>query len=150
MKYARATRGFTLIELMITIAVVSILATVGASSYRAYIVRTHRSEALAALLQVRVAQEKFYIQNNAYATNAQLSLAVPNGLGLPATTRPEGRYQLRIRNTNAALDFTVIATPTSGGGQLGDAECQTMTVDQSGARTATDSGGADSSARCWH
>ena len=59
--------GFTLIELMIVIVVVAVLAAIAMPSYRQYVLRTHRTEAKRTLLNVAVAQEKFYLQNNTYA-----------------------------------------------------------------------------------
>ena len=74
--------GVTLIELMIVVAIVAVLAAVAIPSYRSYLLRSHRAEAKAALLNLAAAQEKFYLQNNTYAANAALTTAPPAGLGL--------------------------------------------------------------------
>jgi type IV pilus assembly protein PilE len=60
------SRGVTLIELMIVIIVVAVLASIAIPSYRQYVLRSHRTEAKAALMNVAAAQEKFYLQNNTY------------------------------------------------------------------------------------
>lgn len=131
-------RGITLIELVIVMTIVGLLAAVAVPSYRQYLLRTHRSEAMSALLQLAAAQEKFYLQNNTYAGNALLDDAPPAGLGLPATSE-NGYYTVAI--TAANVDgFSATATAT--GGQARDTSCATFTLNQAGVKTAT-------SANCW-
>jgi type IV pilus assembly protein PilE len=91
------SQGMTLIELMIVVIVVAILGTVAVSSYRSYLIRANRTEARMALLRVQAAQEKFFLQNNRYASNSELATAPPSGLGtiriqlslLPRAGRPK-------------------------------------------------------------
>jgi type IV pilus assembly protein PilE len=144
----RSVRGFTLVELMVTVVVLALLTSISVSSYRNYMMRTHRTEATAALLQVQVAQEKFYLQNRTYATNAQLTLAQPNGLGLLATTTPGGYYTIRILNADPTTDFSAMATPDATKGQAADTACQSISINQSGQKSASD-GSNDTTATCW-
>lgn len=130
------SKGVTLIELMIVIVVVAILASIAVPSYRQYVLRAHRTEAKAALLNVAAAQEKFYLQNNTY-TQA-LVAAPPAGLGIPATTSG-GYYTIAIVDADAA-GFTV--TATANGGQAEDSHCLTFSLDQLGQKTATNTD-------CW-
>ena len=65
----RSISGFTLMELMITLAIVALLAAIAVPSYREYIIRSNRIDATSALLKIAAAQEKFFLQNNSYATN---------------------------------------------------------------------------------
>lgn len=132
------SQGVTLIELMIVIVVVAVLASIAVPSYRQYVIRTHRTEAKATLLNVAAAQEKFYLQNNTYATNAQRAVAPPNGLGIAGTEN--GWYTLTITAASAA-GFTATAVPVAGGPQAADA-CQLFQVDDRGVKTAT-------SPDCW-
>jgi prepilin-type N-terminal cleavage/methylation domain-containing protein len=81
-------RGMTLIELMIVVVVLAILASIATSSYRRQMIRANRTEATAALLRVRTAQEKYYLQHNEYATDL-------DDLGVPATTQ-RGFYTLAL------------------------------------------------------
>ena len=76
--------GVTLIELLTVIVVIGILASIAVPSYRNYLIRAQRTEATTALLNLQAAQEKFYLQNNAYTD--QVAAAPPAGLGLMATT----------------------------------------------------------------
>ena len=92
-------RGFTLVELMIVVVVVSILAAVAIPSYRNYVMRSQRTDATTALLRIQAAQEKFFLQNNAYSNN--LPLAPPNGLGM-GTTTDDGNYDLLFNGAPAA------------------------------------------------
>lgn len=111
--------GFTLIELMVTVAIVSILAMVALPSYNEYVMRSRRSDAKAALLKVQIAQEKFRANNTSYGTLAQI--------GLPATS-PDLYYSIAVTNPTAA-NYLSTATPT--GKQTGD-NCGTFAVDKDG------------------
>jgi type IV pilus assembly protein PilE len=137
-------RGFTLIELMVTVLIIGILASIAVPSYRNYVLRAQRTDATAALLRIQTAQEKYFLQNNTYAT--QLT-GGPPGLNL-SNTSANGKYDLTIR-PGAGVSFTAQATPAAGNGQTDDTKCATFTVDQSGTRTALDSGGADHTLECW-
>src|SRR5688572_1247104 len=77
-------RGVTLLELMAVISILAILASIALPTYRRYLIRSQRTEAKIALLQLQTAQEKFYMQNNAFTDN--LTDASPAGLGLAETT----------------------------------------------------------------
>jgi type IV pilus assembly protein PilE len=137
-------RGVTLLELMVVVVIVGIIASIAVPSYRNYVLRAQRSDATSALLRVAAAQEKFYLQNNTYATTAQLTT-----LGLAATER--GWYTVAISN-QSATGFTATATAPSGSPQYRDSGCRTFTIDQSGQRGAGDSGGTTNATiteKCW-
>lgn len=136
--------GITLIELMVVIVVVAILASIAVPSYRNYLIRTQRTEAKTALMQLQAAQEKFYLQNNAYADD--VGAAPPAGLGLPETTEG-GFYSVTLATDADGQAYTATATPVAGGGQDADAKCTTFTITNNGTRGATGSGGVD---HCWH
>ena len=133
-------KGVTLIELMIVIVIVAILASIAVPSYRSYVLRSHRVEAKTALLNLAAAQEKFYLQNNTYATNAQLTAAPPNGLGLSATSE-RGWYTIAIANGANAAGFSATATAT--GTQAEDSHCASFTINQLGVKSATNTD-------CWN
>jgi type IV pilus assembly protein PilE len=126
-------RGFTLIELMIVIAVVAILSTIAVTSYRRYAMRANRTDAKTTLLRIQLAEEKYFLQNNLYMTApANISVAPPVGLGVsvdPGTgATPGGYYTVAL--VGNATSYTVTATPT--GGQTADTDCPLLSVDQSG------------------
>ena len=91
--------GLTLIELMVVVVIVAILASIAVPSYRQHVLRTHRTEAKRSLLNVSAAQERFYLQNNTYASSSELTIAPPAGLGIPATTE-NGHYEVAITTGN--------------------------------------------------
>ena len=145
--------GITLMELLTVMVIVGILAAIAIPSYRTYLMRAQRSDATAALLRVAAAQEKFYLQNNVYATQAQIGNAPPAGLGVPVSggvaLTERGYYQLVLNSANTALDFTVTATPIAGGPQVKDTSCATFTINQQGTRGATNGSSGDTTASCW-
>jgi type IV pilus assembly protein PilE len=144
----RRTSGFTLTELLITVAIVAIIAAVAIPSYREYVRRANRTEATTALLRIAGNQERFYLQNNVYASNDQLDDAPPAGLGIEATTE-RGLYALEIDSDDLTLGYTATATPVAGEPQDDDDDCASFTIDAQGLRTATDADGADNTETCW-
>jgi type IV pilus assembly protein PilE len=146
----RDKRGFTLIELVITIAVIAILAALAYPSFISAIRKSRRSDAVAALTTVQQAQERWRNNQALYASNGQLTTA-PDGLGLSATS-PSRYYRISIENAGAAA-YTLIATAADGSSQLLDEGCQAMSVSLSGGNLTY--GGATSGAattdpqRCW-
>jgi type IV pilus assembly protein PilE len=145
MAQARPAAGFTLIELVIALAIVAITTSIAASSYRRYLQRGHRVEAVHALLVAAAEQEKFHLANGRYGDRLD-ALAGEDPPGLPVASRtPGGRYLLSVPTADAA-GYRVVATATD---DSGDSSCSNFSIDESGRRTATDLGGSDSTARCW-
>jgi len=142
-------RGFSLTELIVTVAVVAILTLIAIPSYRQYVMRASRADAKAALLRVASNQERFYLANNTYADNDQLADAPPDGLGISGTER--GFYDLEIEAHDDGLEvgYTATATVTDGEDQADDTECAVFSVNEQGVRGAEDSDGADSTEACW-
>lgn len=149
MRKRQGNEGFSLIELMVTVAVVAIIAAVAIPSYRQYIRRANRTDATAALLRLAGTQERFYLQNNTYASNDQLDDDPPGGLGINGTER--GFYSLIVDADPAGLDvgYTATATVVAGEDQEDDADCASFSVTSQGVRSAIDSGGLDNTEECW-
>jgi type IV pilus assembly protein PilE len=70
-------KGFTLIELMVTIVIVAILASIAIPSYREYVIRGNRTAAQAVMMEIATRQQQFFVANRTYATTAQLGFALP-------------------------------------------------------------------------
>jgi len=138
----RTHRGFTLIEAMITLAVVGILTAIAVPSYQQFTVRAIRNDARTALVQAAQFAERFRAESRSEYT----------GLALPASmaTSPAAgaaQYDIAVAAV-AAATFTLSATPRAGSRMAGDA-CGTYTLAHDGQRTAA---GATSGAlfdTCW-
>lgn len=106
--------GFTLIELMIAVAIVAILARIAMGVYKQYVIRSNRADAEQVLLQVAQAAERWYVVNNSYST-FDLGNA---GLNYSPTTATSSTYTYIISrptalNPNTAQAFVFQATPNS-------------------------------------
>ncbi len=112
--------GFTLVELLVTVAIVAILSAIALPSYKQFVYRGNRADATTALLNLQMAQEKWRANHTTYATLANLGL---NG------TSERGKYTIAIA-TNTATGYT--ATATALGAQGNDAGCTTLTLTVSG------------------
>ena len=121
------TAGFTLIELMVALAVTGILLAVALPSFMDSIRKSRRSEAFTALSALQLAQERWRSNNALYASNLSNGpTATPPGLGIPATTGPGGYYTLSI-DTVTATGYVATANG-SGSSQANDGQCAKLSV----------------------
>jgi type IV pilus assembly protein PilE len=135
---ATARNGFTLIELMIVIAIVAVLAAIAYPSYREQVSRSRRADAKTVLMENAQFMERFYTQNGTYS-----------GATLPILEAPKDGntkyYDLAFTSGQpTATTFIVEATPK--GAMAGDA-CGAFTINQAGLKQT--SGGTRSLEECW-
>lgn len=134
----RRASGFTLIELMITVAIVGILAAVAYPSYLTYLTKSNRRAAQSFLLEVSSRQQRYLLDARSYAADlATLQMSTPPDVSrnYTITTAPKAG--------TTPPGFTATATPT-GTQATRDAGCGNLTIDETGAKTASGGG-----ATCW-
>jgi type IV pilus assembly protein PilE len=138
--------GFTLIELMIVMAIIGILATIAYPSYTEYVIRAKRADGKAGLLNLQLAQEKYRANCPQYATgiHATTLTCVAGGTHnlVSGTSSPDGYYTLAITAGNST-SYTLTATPT-----FTDAKCGTLGINTSLTNPKTKTG-TDSIENCW-
>lgn len=144
--------GFTLIELMIAVALVAILAAVALPSYLDSVRKGRRSEAISAIAAVQQAQERARSNFTSYCDDDHLTSAATTtqcGLNVPRNT-PSGYYALALSDISGT-GYTV--TATAAGSQTSDTRCAKMAAKVSGGNLSYGSGSSSidwtDANRCW-
>jgi type IV pilus assembly protein PilE len=135
----RHAQGFTLIEVMIVVAIVGILAAIAMPSYNEYIRRGHRADARAGLLQAQQWLERASTATGVYPT------ALPANLTWAADTTK--RYTISIGGPATTSSFTLTATPK--GAQVGD-KCGNYTLTNTGTRAVVGATAGTTVNDCWN
>jgi len=129
--------GFTLVELMVVVAIIGVMSAIAIPSYSSYMKKARRADAKVGLQKLADKQERFYLQNNVYTT-----LFTATGLNT-STTSDEGYYTFSIDSADAS-GYQITATAIGDG----DADCMTMSLSSTGLKTATAGSGGDAT-KCW-
>lgn len=135
--------GFTLIEVMIVVAILGVIAAIALPSYRDSVMKSRRSDAKSALMQASQAMEKYYTERQTYL-GATLGTASTD---VYSTNSPDGYYTLSFTATPTAAAYTIQAAPTTGNAQTND-KCGTFTITQTSAKGVT-GGTLTNVADCW-
>jgi len=143
-------RGFTLIELIIAMVIVATLAAIAIPSYQAYVLRSHRTDAKSALLDIASLEERLFSTTNSYSqTPSDLGY-----VGVVPFTIGNGYYQITLlqalaatppANGNNGTPASYTITASAIGNQVNDTACLSFTVNSSGQQTAA----PDPQGNCW-
>jgi type IV pilus assembly protein PilE len=153
-------KGFTLIEMMIVVAILAILVGIAYPSYTRYVIETRRADGQIGLTQTAARLEKFYTHCNRYTeslTGAWPGTCIPAmpagaGLGLPNDTSPDRNYRLTITALPVAeggtgdirTSYRITAIPQ--GAQTADTDCGNLRLNSLGRKDQT---GPNTQGRCW-
>ncbi|MFK5969097.1 MAG: type IV pilin protein [Candidatus Marithrix sp.] len=144
-------KGFSLIELMIVVAIIGVITAIAYPTYRQHVLESNRFEAKSALMDLSQLQEEFYIENNKYASNfgnspnsmniEKAGFAKDKGKFISKNSKLDllnGYYELSLTGNNNGYTLTADAIGT----QVEDTECLQFTIDQASRKEAT-------SDKCW-
>jgi type IV pilus assembly protein PilE len=127
--------GFTLLELMLVLAVLAILVAIALPSYQQSVRRSSRADAKAILMETAQAMERVFTTNNSYATGTVISAVSPKG-----ASGTDKKYDIGFKaGEPTATTFVLEAVPANS--QIGDS-CGTLTLSNTGAQTPSTAG-------CW-
>ena len=138
-------KGFTLVELLVVVAIMAILVSIALPSYQESALRAGRAEAKSELLQVAADQERHYSSFNTYIDDAT-PMTTPTVADRDRTTS-NGLYVISVAAcSGGAISNCFLATATAQGNQLNDL-CDTLTLSDTGVRGATGTGAT--AEECW-
>jgi type IV pilus assembly protein PilE len=137
----RKSHGFTLIELMIVVAIVGILAAIAYPSYQQYTRRAARAQAEATMMNIMQNEERYFTSNNTYIASGANTFAEWSD---PSGPSASSKYGITYAATGSlSTDLKITATPQNG---FADPDCGVLTLNNLGVKTATPPGTV---ASCW-
>ena len=147
-------RGFTLIELMITVVIVAILAAVALPAFMDQIRKGRRSDAVQTLAQVQQAQERYRANNTSYGTHFIVVSGQLAGVGVvgdanaaASFTTSSGYYTVTLPASGSG-GYTATATAVSS--QASDSKCTSLSVVVAGGNATYGATGSSTANQCWN
>ena len=144
-----SSAGYTLIELMVTVTIVAILATIASVVYTSQAQQSRRTDARSALLDLAGREEKLFSTTNAYSATPSVLGYAPVGTLFPIYVG-SNYYTVSVVSPDPAQGgaaATYSITATAVGTQANDTQCTTLSVNQLGVQTST---GTAPASTCWN
>jgi len=128
---AARNRGFTLVELMVTVAILGVVAAIALPSYKTHLVKASRVQAQSEMLEMASMQEKIYLNSTSYTANVTTAYngTAAGGLGRTSGRTNDGKYTLSLAVGTGAQTFLLTATPVVGKSQEGNGN---LTISETG------------------
>lgn len=141
----RLGAGFTIVELMVTVAIIAILASIAVPSYSDYVLRGRITEATTALQDARLKMEQYFQDNRTYAASSTTSITNWSGGNTACGFNGPTEDKFKFTCTAAATTFTITATGKTGQAMAGF----TYKIDQANTRTTDATTWGKTSTSCW-
>ena len=143
----RRVRGFSLIELVVTMLIVAILAAVAIPAYSNYVRKSRRTDAKSGLLNLAALEERYFSTQNAYTAD-------PTQLGYPSFPLYLGSNDYTVAAfapvaATPAAPASYLITAVAAGDQAKDTQCATFTISSTGVQQSFDTSSNDTTAICW-
>lgn len=151
MAESKKQAGFSLIELMIAIAIVGILAGIALPAYTQFVQKGNRVMAKNAVLDLAAREENYYALNNAFTANlTSLGLAQAASVSVPGNGQNFYTLSVTSLSNGSPPSYVIRAVPVTGGAQATDV-CQTFQLDSLGSKSNVDAAGRAlaSGSDCW-
>ena len=140
--------GFTLIELMVAVAIVGVLASIAYPSYTAMVRKSNRTDATSELNNIAIRLQRCYTTYNTFDP-AEGKCDVIDQLKVSTGVKSQGGFDVIKGSDFDKTTYTLTATPITGTVQALDTDCSSFSLKHTGERIAVNGSSADTTSSCW-